>query len=128
MRVEGEEGAYVGFATEQYNVEKNNETDKSTAHVRLSGGMTRINTEISQDGKDHYHDGYLGPHIPKAPYDLALRCEAVSNVLQIKFNDDDVWHDFAMDRAALKAGQWFPFLGLGDANACLVDHRVHRHS
>jgi hypothetical protein len=32
---------------------------------------------------------------PKAPFDLALRCEAVSNVPQIEFEQDDVWHDFA---------------------------------
>ena len=55
-----------------------------------------------------------------------MRCEAVSNVPQIQFNDDDVWHDFAPDRAALKAGPWFPCLMLGSAATRLSDHSVHR--
>ena len=112
MRVEVGGSARVGFATEQYNVEKHGETNKSTACVCLDDGTTCIKTDISQDGQDHYHDRHLGPHIPEAPFDLALRCEAVSNVPQIQFNDDDVWHDFAPGRAALKAGPWFPHLAL----------------
>ena len=50
------------------------------------------------------------------------------NVPQIhsQFNDDDVWHDFAPDRAALKAGPWFPCLALGSAAIRLIDHSVHR--
>ena len=52
--------------------------------------------------------------------------QAVSNVPQIQFNDDDVWHDFAPDRAALKAGPWFPFLQLYNAADRLSDHSVHR--
>ena len=44
---------------------------------------------------------------------------------QIQFNDDDVWHDFAPDRAALKAGPWFPCVQLFDAAVCLSDHSVH---
>ena len=36
-----------------------------------------------------------------------------------------MWHDFAPDRAAVKAGPWFPFLQLyGDDR--LSDHCVHR--
>ena len=54
-----------------------------------------------------------------------MRCEAVSNVPQIQFNDDSVWHDFAPDRAAVKAGPWFPFLRLGSARDHLSDHCVH---
>jgi hypothetical protein len=124
-RVEGG-GACVGFATEKYNAEKNGETYKSTAYVSLDTGTTCINTGISQDGQDHYHLYHLRPHIPEAPFDLAVRCEAVSNVPQIQFNDDDVWHDFAPGRAALKAGPWFPFLQLYSAADRLSDHSVHR--
>ena len=68
----------------------------------------------------------LGPHILAAPFDLAVRCYAVSNVPQSQFNDDSVWHDFAPDRAALKAGPWFPMLWLYSANERLSDHFVHR--
>ena len=103
-RLKSEGVRFVEFATEQYNAEKHGETYESTAWVHLYTGMTCINTDISQDGEDHYHDCHLGPHIPEAPFDLALRCEAVSNVPQIQFNDDDVWHDFAPGRAALKPG------------------------
>ena len=136
MRVEGGD-AWVGFATEKYNVNlricngfatgryKYGKTVKSTAGVYLGCGTTDIDTDISQDGQDHYHNGHLRPHIPAAPFDLAVRCEAVSNVPQIQFNEDDVWHDFAPGRVALKAGPWFPYLQLyGDDR--LSDHCVHR--
>ena len=115
MRLEVGGHAFVGFASEQYNAEKHNETYESTAWVRLYNGTTVIYSDISEDGQDHSHDYHLHPHIPEAPFDLAVRCEAVSNVPQIQFNDDGVWHDFAPDRAALKAGPWFPFLMLGSA-------------
>jgi hypothetical protein len=94
--------------------------------VWLDCGSTFIGTDISQDGQEHYHPDHLGPHIPEAPFDLAVRCEAVSNVPQIQFNDDDVWHDFVPDRVALKAGPWFPYLVLGSAAIRLSDHSVHR--
>jgi hypothetical protein len=94
--------------------------------VGLCDGSTIICTEISEDGQHHYHQGHLRPHIPEAPFDLAVRCEAVSNVPQIQFNDDDVWHDFAPGRAALKAGPWFPYLQLWNAAVRLSDHSVHR--
>ena len=55
-----------------------------------------------------------------------MRCEAVSNVPQIQFTDDGVWHDFAPGRAALKAGPWFPMLWLDGTAARLSDHSVHR--
>ena len=45
---------------------------------------------------------------------------------QIQFNDDDMWHDFAPNRAALKAGPWFPSLRLDSAAVRLTDHSVHR--
>ena len=37
-----------------------------------------------------------------------------------------MWHDFLPNRAALKAGPWFPYLVLGSAAARLSDHSVHR--
>jgi hypothetical protein len=127
MRVEAVgRGAFAGFATGKYNPEKSDKTEESTAWVRLDNGSTVIGTDISQDRQRKYHLFHLGPHIPKAPFDLAVRCEAVSNVPQIQFNDDDVWHDFAPDRAALKAGPWFPYLRLEDADVRLSDHSVHR--
>ena len=56
---------------------------------------------------------------------MALRITKDGNVPQIQFNDDAVWHDFTPDRAAMKAGPWFPYLELyvGDR---LSDHCVHR--
>jgi hypothetical protein len=127
MRVEVGRYAFVGFATEQYNVEKQKRAAReSIAWVYLCGGSTCIFPNISQDGQQHLHGGHLGPHIPEAPFDLALRCDAVSNVPQIQFNDDDVWHNFAPDRAALRAGPWFPVLQLFDAAVRLSDHSVHR--
>ena len=44
---------------------------------------------------------------------------------QIQFNDDDVWPDFAPDRAALKAGPWFPCVYLFP-DGRLSDFCVHR--
>jgi hypothetical protein len=100
--------AYVGFATESFDVEKHGETIKSTAAVLLSNGTTLISSDISKDGEGHIHCGHLKDYIPKTlPFDLTWLCaviEAVSNVPQIQFNDDAVWQDFAPDRTALKAG------------------------
>ena len=107
MRVEVRGSAWVGFASEQYNAEKHGETADSTALVSLGNGTTVIGTDISEDGQRHYHHVHLRPHIPEAPFDLAVRCEAVSNVPQIQFNDDDVWHDFAPGRVALQPRPWF---------------------
>ena len=89
MRVEVGGDARVGFATEEYNAEKHGETYDSTAWVGLGSGTTGI----SENGQHHYHPRHLAPHIPKTPFDLALRCEAVSNVPQIQSNDDAVWHN-----------------------------------
>ena len=91
-RVEVGGNVVVGFATEQYNVEKHGETAESTAWVLLSGGMTRIFPDISEDGQEHVHPDHLRPHIPEAPFDLAVRCEPISNVPQIQFNDDTTLH------------------------------------
>jgi hypothetical protein len=126
MRVQVGGIACVGFATEQYNAEKDRETYKNTAEVWLDNGTTCIYADISEDGQEHCYPRHLLFQIPKAPFDLAVRCEAVSNVPQIQFNDDDVWHDFAPGRAALKAGPWFPYLALWDAATRLSDHSVHR--
>jgi hypothetical protein len=73
------------------------------------------------------------PCTPRPPSANDLEQQAIYNgagdgphVPQIQFNDDDVWHDFAPDRAALKAGPWFPYLALGSADVRLIDHSVHR--
>jgi hypothetical protein len=126
MRAEGG-GARVGFATEQFNVEKYAETCDSTAWVVLRNGTTAIGSDISHDGQDHYHVNHLGPHIPETkPYDVALRISKDGNLPQIQFNDDSVWHDFAPEGgAALKAGPWFPYLCLYGVGL-LSDHRVDR--
>ena len=128
MRVEVGGDAYVGFATEQYNAEKHAETVDSTAKVSVGNRLTRamsMGNDISVDGEYHFFVNHLASHIPTAPFDVSLRCEAVSNVPQIQFNDDDVWHDVAPDRAALKAGPWFPYLNL-EEDDLLSDHRVDR--
>ena len=126
MRVEGG-SADIGFATEHYNVEKDEETHKSTILVRLRNGTTNIDTAISQDGEAHYHDCHLLPHIPETkPYEVAVRITKDGNLAQIQFNDDSVWHDFAPEGGtALKAGPWFPFLCLY-RDGLLSDHRVDR--
>lgn len=71
----------------------------------------------------HFSRGHnIRPHTPQAPFDLALRCAAVSNMPQIQFNDDGVWHDFAPEgRTALMPGPWFPGLILRPGD-CLRDH------
>jgi hypothetical protein len=127
MRVEVGRRAWVGFATEQCNVEKNEETAKSTAWVYLYDGMTIIRSDISEDGEQHVHHDLLKDYIPKTlPYDLALRINKDGNLPQIQFNDDSVWHDFAPEGGtALKAGPWFPFLEL-EEDDLLSDHRVDR--
>ena len=96
--------------------------------MRLYDGTTFIGTDISHDGQNHGHQNHLRTHIPETPFDLAVRCDGVSNVPQIQFNDDDVWHDFAPDRATLNAGLWSSYLELGSAAIRLSDHRVHRPS
>ena len=77
MRVEGG-SACVGFATEKYNAEKHGETYLSIIRAWLYDGSMWIHPDISQDGQEHCHGSHLGPHIPEAPFDLAVRCEAVS--------------------------------------------------
>ena len=126
MQVVEGAGVNVGIATEEYDVERHGETYKRTAVVWLGDGTTDIDTDISLDGKDHYHEDHLKDYIPKTlPYDLALRITKGGNVPQIQFNNDNVWHNFAPDRVALKAGPWFPFLGL-DPGDRLTDLRIDR--
>ena len=50
MRVEGGGGAEIGFATEQFDVEKYGETIESTAGVFLGGGSTLINSKSRDAG------------------------------------------------------------------------------
>ena len=126
MKVVAGGGASVGIAAEGYDVERHVETAKSIAEVELNGGMTLIRSVITQDREDHIHPDHLTEHIPKTlPFNLALRISKDGNVPQIQFNDDAVWHDFAPDRAAVKAGPWFPFLRLFNGDR-LSDHCVHR--
>ena len=107
-------------------MEKDGETHKSTAWVNLHSGTTVIQSDISRDGEQHVHLNHLKDYIPKTlPYDLALRITKDGNVPQIQFNDDGVWHDFAPNRVAVKAGPWFPYLSLFDGDH-LSDHCVHR--
>jgi hypothetical protein len=47
-------------------------------------------------------------------------------VPQIQFNDDGVWHEFAPNGAALKAGPWFPFVQLSHEDVRINYLSVHR--
>ena len=127
MKVVAERGVIVGIAAEEYDVERHGETYTSIAEVRLLDGTTYIDSDISEDGEEHWHDDHLEDHIPKTlPYDVAVRITKDGNLPQIQFNDDSVWHDFAPEGgAALKAGPWFPYLYL-EGDGLLSDHRVDR--
>ena len=61
--------------------------------MSLHSGSTSINTDISQDGQDHFHfEPVLSTAMhARAPFDLALCCGAVSNVPKVQSNEDDVW-------------------------------------
>jgi hypothetical protein len=137
MKVVEGGGAYVGIAGAAYDPKRHMETMYSLARVRLDDGYTYIFPDISLDGEaspEQDHLNQLLPHIPEIkPYQLALRIEKESNVLQLQFNDDGVWHDFVPEgKGALKAGPWFPYLVLdeggyiAEGKACLTDHRVDR--
>ena len=95
--------------------------------VWLDDGTTAVGSDISEDGEDHYHSGLLKNRIPKTlPYDLALRIIKDGNMPQLRFNEDGQWHDFAPEgETGLKAGPWFPYLGLYPGDR-LSDHRVNR--
>ena len=125
MRVESGETATLGLAGEKFDVLRHGETYNSTAIVDLDDGTTAINPELALDGKEHDHEEYLGPYLPKAPFDLALRC-GTDGRPQIQFNDDGVWHDFSPEgRTALKAGPLFPYLELCEGDR-VSDLRVDR--
>jgi hypothetical protein len=118
----------VGIVAEEYDVERHNQTVKSTAFLCLYiDGMTVIHSDISKDGEQHVHYGLLKDYIPETlPYDLALRINKDGNMPQLRFNEDGEWHDFAPEGATgLKAGPWFPYLMLYPGNR-LSDHRVNR--
>jgi hypothetical protein len=95
--------------------------------VFLECGSTKIFSDISNDGEQHYHRALLEDYIPKTlPYDLALRINKDGNMPQLRFNEDGQWHDFAPEGGTgLKAGPWFPFLVLNGGDR-LSDHRVNR--
>ena len=59
MKVVAGGTAWVGIAAEGYDVERDGETVDSTAYVMLSNGTTAIYSDISEDGKQHYHHGLL---------------------------------------------------------------------
>jgi hypothetical protein len=127
MKVVAGGGASVGIAGEGYDVERDEETFKSTAKVWLDSGRTVIDSDISEDGERHYHPGLLKDYIPETlPYDLALRISKDGNMPQLRFNEDGEWHDFAPEGGVgLKAGPWFPYLLLSPGDR-LSDHRVNR--
>jgi hypothetical protein len=126
-KVVGGGGAGVGIAAEGYDIERDEETAKSTPVVLLECGTTVICSDISEDGEGHFNEDLLKDYIPKTlPYDLALRINKDGNMPQLRFNEDGEWRDFAPEGGAgLKAGPWFPYLELC-AGARLSDHRVNR--
>jgi hypothetical protein len=113
--------AAVGFSGAELDIEGHSEAE-STAWVELVSGGTHIKPGLALDGETyHYHAKHLAQHIPKQiPFDLALRCEAGSNVTQAQFNNDGAWHDFApahwKDKevpSLNRDGPLFPYLQLG---------------
>ena len=102
MKVACKSRARIGFALEGYDVERDGETYKSIAKVRLNDGTTIIGSDISEDGKS------LGETLP---YDLALRVIKDGNMPQLRFNEDGEWHNLAPEGGTgMKAGPWFPYL------------------
>ena len=139
MKVAGRR-VYVGFAGEAYSPWKHNATRGSTAGVWLDSGTTVLRSEISSDGQRHYHPDHLRDFIPKTVrFDVALRCETISNVPQIQFNEDGVWHDLGTQRMAVKLStsrvaaehctakshSWYPCLALW-AGESMTEMRVSR--
>ena len=62
----------------------------------LDIGTTFINSDISEDGENHFHYGLLKDRIPETlSFDLALRITKDGNMPQLRFNEDGEWHDFA---------------------------------
>ena len=128
MRVTG--GAWLGFATEEYDVR-----DRTGATFHYSTfasmgeypGSTIIGRGISEDGNNHSYGERLLPYIPnRHPYDISLRITKDGNIPQIQFNNDDVWHDFAAEgEVGLNAGPWYPFMRKGH-DIVIINHDIRR--
>jgi hypothetical protein len=128
MRVDAKSFACVGFAGEAFEPLMGNTAGGSTAWVHLGGGTTCIFSGLSLDGQEHSHSSRLARYLPnELPFDLALHCDPESNVPQVQFNEDGIWHDFAPQgrKTALKSGPWFPYLVLNECD-CLSNLRVNR--
>ena len=63
---------------------------KHIAMVFLGGGTTLTRSDISKDGEDHYHYGLLEDLLPETLPRLRPGPSP-----QIRFNEDERWHDFA---------------------------------
>jgi hypothetical protein len=89
-------GAYIGaslaVAGADYDPVRHDETCNSTAFVVLSDGTTCINSDLSLDGRKHYHRNHLGPHLPPktGSFVVSLRADADGNVPQVQFIQDGV--------------------------------------
>jgi len=127
MRVENGVGAWVGFATHKYNVANRATTYESTVRVDLTSGLVYIFSDITESGKNYQYSrplvNHLRKHMPYASYNLSLRCEKGTNIPQIQFNNNNMWHNFAPGECALKAEPLFPYLMLR-GTACLSEHQI----
>jgi hypothetical protein len=125
MHVEGsvQLAASIGFAGQAYDPSRHTDTCRSTSWVSLGNGNAYIMAALGEEGVFRSHVSQLHPHASHgALNDVSLRCDPNGNVPQIQFNEDGVWHDWFKDRAALKAGPWFPYLQM--YGACLSNFRV----
>merc|ERR1711871_1134880 len=118
LRVEGGDGALVGLATEQYVPESHAlgtpGSNNTCFYLGLDDGSSTMGMHMSMDGKSHDLEGTVLNHVPVAyPYDVALRCNKITNSPQVQFNDDDVWHNLGPE---MKAGPWFPCVALDDGD------------
>jgi hypothetical protein len=125
MTVEHGRGV-IGFCGEEYNVHKHKETSSTTVWVHLGSGTTYTNVDMSLDLKTTSQPDFLQDLIPEtSPYTVALRCDRDGNVPQIQFQEDGVWHDFAPERAAVRAGPWYVFMDLYQGDY-MHDHIVQK--
>jgi len=133
----------VGLSGEAYDVKRPPRGgDAHQAWMSLDCGTTHIDSDMSQDGETHDAYEHLQRDIPSNTFDedgdvvwgdeepepflLALRVDRGSNMPQVQFNDDGMWHSFSTGGpgAALKgAGPWYPYLRLYK-RASLNDHSV----
>ena len=115
--------ASIGFAGQAYDPSRHADTCRSTSWVSLGNGNAYIMAALGKEGVFRSHVSQLHPYASRgALNDVSLRCDPKGNVPQIQFNEDGVWHDWIKDRAALKAGPWFPYLQM--YGACLSNFRV----